>query len=538
MSVRAAATTSVDPPKWLRWTWLVPAFFLIAFMLVPLASLGRQVLSPAGASYFLDPLPWRVAVLAIGQALVSTALALVIGLPMANVLTRYRFPGRRWALALATVPFVLPTVVVALAFRALLGGSLGSGFAIVVLAHAYLNLAVVVRIVGARWVTIDPRMQVVARSLGASAWTAFRTVTWPALRPAIASAAAIVFVFSFTSLGVVLLIGDSSTRTLESLVLRQTSILLDFQAAAVSAAIQALVVGAVLVWAARQRSLTRGGASRPIRPIRPHGPARWAVVAVAVVAVLIVLAPVSALAWASLRSGSGSGSGSGWTLAWWSGLFGADTIDAGSTRIGSPLAAMGRSLSFALATGFVAAIVGGMAAISILTGRIGRAFAIATAIPLGISAATLGLGTLLAYGRPPLDLRATGLLVPIAHALIAVPLVVAVATPTLRATDPRLVTAALSLGASRTRAWLTGYGPTLRTVMVAAGGLACAVSLGEFGAASFLARADGPTVPLVIARLLGRPGEASFGVAAALAVVLVIMTTTLVAAVDRGGKRV
>lgn len=518
-------------PRWLRWAWVVPALFLLAFLAIPLLSLSRQVLSPASAEYLLDPLPWRVAALATVQAVVSTALALAIGLPMANVLTRYRFPGRRWALALATVPFVLPTVVVALAFRALLGGSLGSGFAIVVLAHAYLNLAVVVRIVGARWVTIDPRVEVVARSLGADPWTAFRTVTWPALRPAIASAAAIVFVFSFTSLGVVLLIGDSTTRTLESLVLRQTSILLDFQGAAISAAIQAIVVGSVLIWAARQRTAQRGGSARPIHPIIARGAARWAVGAVVVATLMIVLAPVLALVWASLRSSSG------WTLSWWSGLFGPNTIDAGSTRIGSPLSAMARSLAFALATGAFAAIVGGLAAISVLTGRIGRAFAIATAIPLGISAATLGLGTLLAYGRPPLDLRASGLLVPIAHALIAVPLVVAVATPTLRATDPRLVTVAASLGARPSRAWWTGYGPSLRTVMIAAGGLACAVSLGEFGAASFLARADGPTVPLVIARLLGRPGEASFGVAAALAVVLVVMTTTLVAAVDRGGRR-
>lgn len=535
MNVRTGSTTSVDPPGWLRWTWLVPAFFLLAFMAVPLTSLAAQVVRPGTAAYLADPLPWTVAAFATVQALVSTALAVGIGLPMANVLTRYRFPGRRWALALATVPFVLPTVVVALAFRALLGGSLGSGFIIVVLAHAYLNLAVVVRIVGARWVTIDTRMEVAARTLGASAWTAFRTVTWPILRPAIASAAAIVFVFSFTSLGVVLLIGDSTTRTLESLVLRQTSILLDFQAAAVSAAIQVVVVGTVLLWAARQRAHNRGTAVRPMRPMVPQGSARWAVAAVATLAAIIVLAPVAALLWASLRSGSGSSSG--WTLAWWSALFGADTIDAGSTRIGSPAAAIGRSLVFAVATGLVAAIVGGLSAISVLTGRIGRAFAIATAIPLGISAATLGLGTLLAYGRGPVDLRASGLLVPIAHALIAVPLVVAVATPTLRAIDPRLVTAALSLGASRSRAWWSGYGPALRTVMVAAGGLACAVSLGEFGAASFLARADGPTVPLVIARLLGRPGEASFGVAATLAVVLVILTTTLVAAVDRGGRR-
>jgi thiamine transport system permease protein len=516
-------------PGWLRWTWLVPAAFLVVFLGVPLASLAAQIVSPDTISYFTDPLPWRVAGLATGQALLSTALALLLGLPMANILTRYRFPGRRWALALATVPFVLPTVVVALAFRALLGASLGSGLAIVVLAHAYLNLAVVVRIVGARWATIDPRFETAARTLRADRLTAFRTVTLPALAPAIASAAAIVFVFSFTSLGIVLLLGDANTRTLESLVLRQTSVLLDFQGAAISAAIQAAVVGSVLLWAARQRSA--GGTLRGDHLIRPDGFARIVVGIVVALTLLIVLAPVAALVWSSLRSSSG------WTLSWWSSVFGAQTIDAGSTRIGSPLAAMGRSLAYALLTGIVAAIVGGMAAVSVLSGRIGRAFALATALPLGISAATLGLGTLLAYGREPLDLRATGMLVPMAHALIAVPLVVAVATPTLRAADSRLVMVAASLGARPSRAWWTGYGPTLRTVMVAAGGLACAVSLGEFGAASFLARADGLTVPLVIARLLGRPGEASFGVAAVMAVILVVMTTALVAAVDKGGRR-
>jgi thiamine transport system permease protein len=518
-------------PGWLRWAWLAPAVFIVAFLLVPLASLLARVVTPETLDYVADPLPWRVAGLATAQALTSTALALVVGLPMANALTRYRFLGRRWVLALATVPFVLPTVVVALAFRALLGSSLGTGFVIVVLAHAYLNMAVVIRIVGARWSTIDPRIETAARTLGANRWVAFRTVTLPSLGPAIASAAAIVFVFSFTSLGIVLLLGDSSTRTLEALVLRQTSILLDFQGAAVSAAIQAVVVGSVLLWAAKQGASVASGGTRTFRLVQARGAARMAVAAVAMVAVLIVLAPVASLVWASVHSSSG------WTAAWWSALFGSTTIDAGSTRIGSPLAAMGRSITFALITGLVAAVVGGLAAMSVLAHRLGRAFALATALPLGISAATLGLGTLLAYGRAPLDLRATGLLVPIAHALIAVPLVVAVATPTLRATDSRLVTVAATLGARPSRAWWTGYGPTLRTVMIAAGGLACAVSLGEFGAASFLARADGPTVPLVIARLLGRPGEASFGVAAAMAVVLVIMTTTLVAAVDRGGRR-
>ena len=298
-------------PTWLRWAWIAPAGFLLAFMVVPLVSLAGQVLSPGTIEYVSDSLPWRVAGLATVQALASTAVSLVVGLPMANVLTRYRFPGRRWALALATVPFVLPTVVVALAFRSLVGSDLGSGFLIVVLAHAYLNMAVVVRIVGARWSTIDPRLDIAARTLGASRWTAFRTVTLPALGPAIASAAAIVFVFSFTSLGIVLLLGDSNTRTLESLVLRQTSILLNFQAAAVSAAIQAIVVGTVLWWAARTRNAIPRGALRTFRLRRPLGSARWAVGIVVAATVVIVLAPVSSLVWSSVRSSSG------FTMSWW-----------------------------------------------------------------------------------------------------------------------------------------------------------------------------------------------------------------------------
>jgi len=61
------------------------------------------------------------------------------------------------------------------------------------------------------------------------------------------------------------------------------------------------------------------------------------------------------------------------------------------------------------------------------------------------------------------------------------------------------------------------------------------VSLGEFGAATFLGRASSPTVPIQIVRLLGRPGEQSLGVAAALAVILVVMTLVLVLVVDRLG---
>ncbi|MFM7147899.1 MAG: iron ABC transporter permease, partial [Actinomycetales bacterium] len=156
---------------------------------------------------------------------------------------------------------------------------------------------------------------------------------------------------------------------------------------------------------------------------------------------------------------------------------------------------------------------------------------------LGLSAATIGLGTLVTYGRPPLDLRASGLLIPLAHALVAVPLVIAVAAPALRSTQDQGRAVAATLGARPLRAFFTAYGPTLRIVMIASGGLACAVSLGEFGAASFLGRPSNPTLPIAIARLLSRPGEQSFGTAAALAVILSAVTLVLVMTIDRMAAR-
>jgi len=424
----------------------------------------------------------------------------------------------------------MPTVVVALAFRTLLGSSLPQGFVIVVLAHAYVNLAVVVRIVGSQWVQHDGRYPQAARTLGASSFTAFRTVTLPYLRQSIISSAVVVFIFSFTSLGIIVLLGDSSTRTLESQILRRTSVLLDFPAAAALAVLQlAMITVVIAIGAVASR---KRGRQKPVRATSLAMPrnlrSRMIIRTIAVISSALVLLPVLALLLASLRSPAGL------TLQWWSAL---GSVDAGTTRIGSPVASLGQSLQFALITGVVAGVIGGCAAVAFLAHRWGRVVGFLAIIPLGISAATLGLGMLLTFGRPPLDLRSTALLIPLAHSLVAIPLVVAVMAPALRGVDPRAQAVAATLGARPTRAFLTAYGPTLRTVMLAAGGLACAVSLGEFGAASFLARTGAPTVPIQIVRLLSRPGEQSYGVAAVMSVILIALTLVLVLGVDRLGRR-
>ena len=154
-------------------------------------------------------------------------------------------------------------------------------------------------------------------------------------------------------------------------------------------------------------------------------------------------------------------------------------------------------------------------------------------LPLGISAVTVGFGFLITLDHPPLDLRTSPVLVPIAQAMVALPLVVRTLVPVLRSVDDRLRQAAAALGASPARAAVTVDLPVVWRPLLAATGFAFAVSLGEFGATSFLARPDRPTLPVVIYDLISRPGAENFGMALAASVVLSAVTVALMGVVER-----
>ena len=158
-------------------------------------------------------------------------------------------------------------------------------------------------------------------------------------------------------------------------------------------------------------------------------------------------------------------------------------------------------------------------------------------LPLGVSAVTLGFGFLITLDHPPVDLRDSLLLVPIAQALVALPLVVRTIAPVLSGLDDRQRQAAASLGAGPLRTFATVDLPALRRPLLAAAGFAFAVSLGEFGATSFLARDDRPTMPIVIFHLIGHPGAMNYGMALAASVVLAATTAAVMLAVERLGVR-
>ena len=468
------------------------------------------------------------------QAALSTVATVAIALPGAFVFARYRFPGRTFFRAAVTIPFVLPTVVVGTAFLALVGpgGFLGvdlTGTLLVILvAHVFYNYAIVVRTVGGLWEQLDPRLEEAARLLGASRGRVFRQVTLPLLRPAIVAASSLVFLFTFTSFGIILILGDLRLRTLEVEIWRQTTSFLNLEVAAILAVLQLVGVAAIL-WTYSRYQL-KGAVQQPLRlqgeTIKTPSTAgeRAMVIGSLTVTAALLGLPLAVLVGRSLRTSDGLG------LEAYASLFGSRA----SALFVPPVEAMANSLLFAIATTVIALLVGMCAAAVVAYGRglLARGFDVGLMLPLGTSAVTIGFGLLLALDRP-VDLRASAWLIPIAHSLVAIPLVVRATVPVMRSVQARLREAAAVLGASPARAWRAVDLPLVSRAAAVGAGFAFAVSLGEFGATSFIVRPDTPTMPIAIFRLLSQPGASNFGQAMAMSTILMILTGAAILLIDR-----
>jgi thiamine transport system permease protein len=506
----------------------VPLAFLALFFLYPLAAIVDRGLRGAGdapVDVLSDPLTREVVWFTVWQALVSTVLTVAVALPAAYVLGRYRFRGRSLASALVVVPFVLPTVVVALAFLALLPEPIERGWAPILVAHAFFNVAVVVRIVGTFWASLDPRVGEAAATLGASPAARFREISAPLLAPALASAAAIVFLFSFTSFGVVLILGGPRYATIEAEIYNQAIRLFDLRAAAVLSLVQLACVAAT-VWVALRLERRVAGLAPPrpeVETLRAVRTARdRAIVAVGLGGLGLFLGlPLAVLVERSLAVGDGHSLEAYEALA-----------RPTSALLAAPWEAIVNSIVYAAAATAIAVVVGGLAAYAIVERR-SRLLDGLVLLPLGASAVMLGLGFLIAFDTAPLDVRAAPWIVPVAQALVAIPFVVRIVAPTLRSIDPRQREAAALLGASPRRVRREVDLPIVSRGLAVAAGFAFAISLGEFGATVFLARPDNPTLPVAIFRFLGRPGEINVAQAYALAVVLMAVTVVSVLLVER-----
>jgi thiamine transport system permease protein len=523
---------------------LVPVAALGMFFVLPVAGMVSRGFWPDGAfdpGGVLEVLArsrvHRVLWFTVWSAAAGTAISVLLGLPAAHVLYRLDLAGHRAVRAALLVPFVLPTVVVGVAFRQLVGESGPLGFlgldqsaVAIVMGLVFFNVAVVIRAVGAAWESLDPRPAQAAATLGASPWQVFVSVTLPALRPAIVSAASVVFLFCATAFGIVLTLGGVRYATVETEIYLLTTTVFDLQGAAALSVLQLAVVLALLVLTQRLRAVADPTVERPRHRARRPRRADLPAIVLTVLLLGFVAAPVLTLVAGSLRADGA------WSLANYRAL-----ATAGEQALPAPVTdALVTSLRTAvdatwisLAMGMLVALIVTRRSLTPVERRVRGALDGFFMLPLGVSAVTLGFGFLITLDQPPLELRDSPLLVPVAQALVALPLVVRTIVPVLAAVDDRQRQAAATLGATPLRAVLTVDLPVVWKPLLAAGGFAFAVSLGEFGATSFLARDDHPTVPVVIYRLLGHPGELNYGMALAASVVLAATTALVVLVVDR-----
>ena len=473
---------------------------------------------------------WRLIGVTVGQAAASCALTMAIGVPVAWVVSRYRFRGRGAVRLAATVPFVLPSVVIGAAFASLLGPrglvDLRATWWPILAAHLCFNLAVVVRTVGAGLDAIPQDLESAGRVLGASQLAVLRRVVLPGAAPALWAAAVIVFLFCLTSFGVIVILGGGRVSTVEVEIWTRATRQFDLSGAGVLSMLQLLAVIAALAVHAR---LGRGAARshrvdaerRRRRPVTVGE--RLAVLgAVSAVAVVSVL-PVLALLERSLRVGGRLGTDH------WRHL---GSATAGTGLSVAPVRAVGTSLGAAAVATVVSVLVAVPAARSVRS-RAGGWGDRVLLLPLGVSATTIGLGLLLAVGRPPVDLRGSWWIVPLAQSLVAIPLVVRSVLPPLRTLPGSMLDSAATLGAAPGERWWRVELPLVRRAAVAGAGLALVACLGEFGATVFVARVERPTVPVAISRLMSRPGGAGFGQAMALSCVLVLLCAAVLFLVDR-----
>ena len=484
------------------------------------------------------------------QALLSTLASIALGLPGAYVLARFEFPGRKTIRSLTAVPFVMPSIMVAIGFIATFGANgvvntaltavglprieLLYTLPIIVLAHAFYDAPLIARVTATAWESVDAGTAETARSLGASPRRAFLDVVLPQLLPAILTGALLTFIFSFMAFATVLALGGLSLATVEVWVYHRIG-QLDYAGASSLATLEMLfslvLTYAYLRYEARQQAES---AARPPERKPLFGRldldrlAVWGYVAVAMV---VFVTPMASMVIESVTGPNG------FTLDYYRFLIDRQA-SAASFQI-KPLTAIVNSLLYGAGSLAIAGPMGVLLAV-ISTRDVPGSKLIDTLsmAPFAVSGVVVGLGLLqgLVFGTTAFGYRFTvtgAVAVVAAHAVGAYPFVTRNVAPLLATIDRSVVESARTLGASRMRVLLDIELPQVFAGVVAGAAFAFAISIGEFDSTVILASGSSAyTMPVAIERFIGR----RLGPATAMGCVLLVVTALSFLIIDRLGE--
>lgn len=533
--------------------WIPTLLFLLSFFFFPLFKILALTFNLDTFADFDNLLVARDSLLfTFYQAALSTLLTFALGLPAAILFAKFDFPGKSLLRALTAVPFMLPTVVVAAAFNSLLGerGLFATtfdlllstfdlqpstfNFILILIAHTFYNTSIVIRIVGNAISRLDPKLESSARVLGADTFHVWKDVILPILRPSLLAAALLVFMFDFTSFGVILLLGGSQFATLEVEIYIRALQLPNLNLAALLSVIQLIFTLVFSILYSRTinqvstQTAPRFSASRPPKTLRERlfvFTGYWILLTFFLLPLLSL--PIRSFTRLEADRGQRTEVQYGFTTDYYEELF---INRRGSLFYVPPVQAALNSLGFAGITVILSLALGYPAAYALAKPtRLEKFLDPFLMLPLGASAVMMGLGFILSFGR----LIASPFFIPIAHTLIALPFVIRALQPALVSIPERLRQAASTLGASPFRVWQTVDFPILSRATLSAATFAFTVSLGEFGATLLITRPEYPTIPIAISRFLSQPGGLNYGQAMAMATVLMLLTTLSILLIEK-----
>jgi len=444
---------------------------------------------------------------------------LTVALPLAFVTANFKFKAQRLTTSLISLPFILPSIVVGVAFLQILPNNFHRTAFALISAHVYFNFGFASRLISARWLQIHPHLDDAARTLGASPLKLFTTLTLPLLSKAITNAALIVFTLCFTSYGVVRVLGGPSRSTLETEIYFRAMQLGDVSGAMLLSALQIVTITLLFVVTTKASSKKFGQPTRPtITRQMPLRTRKLKIVATSIVssATAFAIVPVLAIAFKSINTDSR------FTTSAWHAVF----VNSEITR------SIAKTFTYAVIAMSLATLLGLLSACSVTYNNNFRFISGLTTLPIVISAVSIGLGIIITFDTRPFDWRGSQFMLPIAHAVVALPLVMRMISPVLQAIPDSLRQASSVLGASPRQTWLNIDFKIIRRAAISAAAISATVSIGEFGASSFLARRGAETLPVMISRLLSRPGDSLQSQAFALATLLVMFSLAIIFLVD------
>ena len=504
----------------------MPLVFVAVLFYWPILKIGSLGFSGNWLAELLETKNVSVIWFTLWQAGLSSLLTVVVAIPGAYLVYKKSFPGQQFVKALITVPFVLPSIVVAVGFTVFRNihdfyQDIGLTFLAdpvywIVAAHVFVNYSIAVRTIGGVWASLDQDVDSAAELDGAGRLRAAISISLPQLRPAIFSAAALVFLFSATSFGIVLVLGGGQVQTIETLIFFAATQRLDLELAAALVLIQTLITATAFLvgsW------LAKGGfgIEQVFEGTRAPSFDRRDLPAVLISAVIwigLLLMPMVLVFVEAFRVGDGFGLDNFANLGTQGArdLLNITMLDAGLN-----------SLRNMLVAGALAFIFGTL--VSWLLIRTKHRFVeLVFLVPLGVSSVVLGFGFLVSFDAAWFPLRSSWLIVPLAQSLVALPMVIRLVYPALVTIGREPREQASLDGASSWQTWWFVESKLIRNVLLTSLGYAAIISLGEFGASSFLANGSQATIPTMLFRLISRPGEQNYGMAMAVSAILILLS--------------